>query len=267
MLSARPSIVVRNEALGSESEMDSAPAGRSPAYGVVTQFRSSSQRTAWMTRRGPPDSCDPEISSMSVSPPGSFVVTVMPAVRPASAGAGAARTGTAVAATPARPRVGRRALRMTAPGRAAVLGRLVDARRHGQVRPNLLPNISVYEPDACGEGGRAVVAEVASLELTPAAARRSVDTLGGEAFAELYREHFGPLSGYATALTGDPAVAVEVAQEAFTRLLARWRRVRDPRAWLFFVATNLTRDPSPSLTRDRDLSERAAARFARAVPA
>jgi RNA polymerase sigma-70 factor, ECF subfamily len=112
-----------------------------------------------------------------------------------------------------------------------------------------------------------VVAEVASLELAAAPHRTAVDTLGGEAFAELYREHFGPLSGYATALTGDPAVAVDVAQEAFTRLLARWRRVRDPRAWLFFVATNLTRDHWRSLTRDRDLSERAGAHLSPSSPA
>lgn len=112
-----------------------------------------------------------------------------------------------------------------------------------------------------------MVAEVASLELTAAPTRGPADTLGGEAFAELYREHFGPLSGYATALTGDPAIAVDVAQEAFTRLLSRWRKVRDPRAWLFFVATNLTRDHWRSLTRDRDLSERAGAQLAPAVPA
>src|SRR5205807_5222430 len=59
-------------------------------------------------------------------------------------------------------------------------------------------------------------------------------------------------------LVGDQAAAVDIAQEAFTRLLARWRKVRDARAWLFFVATNLSRDHWRSVTRDRELSDRAA---------
>jgi RNA polymerase sigma-70 factor (ECF subfamily) len=74
------------------------------------------------------------------------------------------------------------------------------------------------------------------------------------AFAQVYRLHFGPLSGYALALTGDQGAAVDVAQEAFTRLYVRFRRVRDPRAWLFFVATNLARDHWRRSTRDRDLT-------------
>ena len=113
-----------------------------------------------------------------------------------------------------------------------------------------------------------MVAEVGPLELGGAARLDTpADVLGGEAFAELYRTHFGPLSGYATALTGDPVVAVDVAQEAFTRLLARWRRVRDARAWLFYVATNLTRDHWRSVTRDRDLSQRAGAHLSSSAPA
>ena len=130
-----------------------------------------------------------------------------------------------------------------------------------QVRPNLLPNLSVYDADRTGEGV-SVAAELAAVELaTPARPDPDADALGGEAFAEIYREHFGPLSGYATALTGDAGTAVDIAQEAFTRLLARWRRVRDARAWLFFVATNLSHDYWRSVTRDRELSDRAAARM------
>ena len=103
-----------------------------------------------------------------------------------------------------------------------------------------------------------MAAEVGQLELTGVPARRATaDSLGGEAFAELYRVHFGPLSGYAASLVGDQGAAVDIAQEAFTRLLARWRKVRDARAWLFFVATNLSRDYWRSVTRDRDLSDRA----------
>jgi RNA polymerase sigma-70 factor (ECF subfamily) len=111
--------------------------------------------------------------------------------------------------------------------------------------------------------------EPTKLALTPQPAQPSARplTLGGEAFAELYRTHFGPLSGYAAALTGDPVAAVDIAQEAFTRLLARWRRVRDARAWLFFVATNLTRDYWRGVVRDRELTERAGANHHFEAPA
>jgi RNA polymerase sigma-70 factor, ECF subfamily len=110
-----------------------------------------------------------------------------------------------------------------------------------------------------------VAAEVGALELSGGPrcddTLDAADALGGAAFAELYRTHFGPLSGYAAALTGDAAAAMDIAQEAFTRLLAKWRGVRDARAWLFFVATNLTRDHWRGVTRDRDLTERAGARL------
>ena len=115
-----------------------------------------------------------------------------------------------------------------------------------------------------------MAAEVVGLELTgprPDELSAPVPALGGEAFAELYRTQFGPLSGYAAALTGDPVAAVDIAQEAFTRLLARWRRVRDARAWLFFVATNLTRDYWRGVIRERELTERAGASHRFAAPA
>ncbi|MDT7798671.1 MAG: hypothetical protein QOI78_2104 [Actinomycetota bacterium] len=113
-----------------------------------------------------------------------------------------------------------------------------------------------------------MTAEVGQLELAgPSRPLDGVNSLGGEAFTHLYRTQFGPLSGYAGSLTGDPTVAVDIAQEAFTRLLAKWRSVRDPRAWLFFVATNLTRDHWRSVIRDRDVSERAGADLTRTTPA
>ncbi len=80
-----------------------------------------------------------------------------------------------------------------------------------------------------------------------------VDVRASDDFEVLYAAHFGPLSGYALSLVGDAQVAVDVAQEAFTRLLARWRSVRDPRAWLYFVATNLARDHWRGAVRDRAL--------------
>lgn len=79
-----------------------------------------------------------------------------------------------------------------------------------------------------------------------------------EDFEALYAAHFGPLSGYLLSLVGDSGVAVELAQEAFTRLLARWLSVRDPRAWVFFVGTNLARDHWRSTARDRALAHQSA---------
>jgi RNA polymerase sigma-70 factor (ECF subfamily) len=74
-------------------------------------------------------------------------------------------------------------------------------------------------------------------------------------FGHFYREHFGRLSGYALSLLGDPGQATDVAQEAMTRLFARWGRVRDPRAWVYFVATNLSTDQWRRAQRERALGD------------
>ena len=58
-------------------------------------------------------------------------------------------------------------------------------------------------------------------------------------FAALYATEFTRLAGYLTSLTGDPEVAREAAQEAFTRLFARWRKVQEPRGFVYVVGTNL----------------------------
>lgn len=102
-----------------------------------------------------------------------------------------------------------------------------------------------------------MAAELMGSELGGAGALAGLVAVAEDAVEVLYRAQFGPLSGYAQSLTGDPAVAVDIAQEAFTRLLVRWRSVRDARAWLFFVATNLARDYWRGVARDRDLTDRA----------
>ena len=112
-----------------------------------------------------------------------------------------------------------------------------------------------------------MTAQVATLDGGAAVSAPAEAARDEAAFAELYRQHFGPLSGYALALTGDRGTAVDVAQEAFTRLYVRFRRVRDPRAWLFFVATNLSRDHWRRSTRDRDLTSALTPLTARADPA
>ena len=81
--------------------------------------------------------------------------------------------------------------------------------------------------------GRAPAVEDALPSLPGVSARAETD------FAALYATEFPKVAGYLTSLTGDPDVAREATQEAFTRLFARWRRVQEPRAFVYVVGTNL----------------------------
>lgn len=74
-----------------------------------------------------------------------------------------------------------------------------------------------------------------------------------ESFAELYSRTYRPLTAYCYGLLGEPQVAADVAQEAFTRLFARVLTVREPKAWLYLVATNLCRDVWRSEEKQRQL--------------
>ena len=74
-----------------------------------------------------------------------------------------------------------------------------------------------------------------------------------EQFQQTYRAHFPALSGYCSSLVGDRDVGAELAQEAFARLFARWRGVRDPRTFLFFIGTNLATDHWRKRKRDASL--------------
>jgi RNA polymerase sigma factor (sigma-70 family) len=78
-----------------------------------------------------------------------------------------------------------------------------------------------------------------------------------ERFAQLYAVMYRPLTAYCFRLVGDQSTAADVAQEAFTRLFARVITVRDPRAWLYLVATNLCRDVWRHNEKQRALVERA----------
>ena len=62
-----------------------------------------------------------------------------------------------------------------------------------------------------------------------------------ERFRALYRAEFPRVAGYAYRLTRDSEQADDIAQEAFTRLLSRFVGVREPRAYVFHIATNLAR--------------------------
>ena len=63
-----------------------------------------------------------------------------------------------------------------------------------------------------------------------------------EDVARVFHEHYGALAGWCAGLTGSHQIGEEIADEAFIRLLSRWRAVREPRAYLYTVAGNLTRD-------------------------
>ena len=78
-----------------------------------------------------------------------------------------------------------------------------------------------------------------------------VSAAAAREFAELYSSEFSRLAGYLTAITGDIDLAREAAQEAFTRLFARWRSVREPRGFLYVVATNLCRQHWRQTGRER----------------
>jgi RNA polymerase sigma-70 factor (ECF subfamily) len=58
-------------------------------------------------------------------------------------------------------------------------------------------------------------------------------------FAALYATEFPRLAGYLTSLTGDPEVGRGATQEAVTPLFARWRKVQEPRGFVYVVGTNL----------------------------
>lgn len=75
-------------------------------------------------------------------------------------------------------------------------------------------------------------------------------------FADLYADLFPELCGYCRALLRDDGAGFDCAQEAFVRLLARWRGVDDPRGFLFLVATNIVRDEWRRQARDRRLATR-----------
>ena len=68
------------------------------------------------------------------------------------------------------------------------------------------------------------------------------ETSREDAFSALWSAHYAPLAGWIATLVGDRETARDMAAEAFTRLLGRWRRVDDPRGFLYVVATNLVRD-------------------------
>ena len=70
-------------------------------------------------------------------------------------------------------------------------------------------------------------------------------------FSAFYRETFGELAGYAWSLTRDPNVGDELAQEALTRVYARWGLLREPRPYAYRIVSNLARDRWRAEQRER----------------
>lgn len=70
-------------------------------------------------------------------------------------------------------------------------------------------------------------------------------------FAAFYTATYGDLAGYGWSLTRDPHVGDELAQEAMTRVYARWSVMREPRPYAYRVVTNLVRDRWRAETRER----------------
>ncbi len=77
-----------------------------------------------------------------------------------------------------------------------------------------------------------------------------------EAARALWAEHYPRLAGWCASLVGDVDVAHDIAADSFERLLARWTRVEDPRAYLYVIATNRVRDHWRRQRRDRELTDK-----------
>jgi RNA polymerase sigma-70 factor (ECF subfamily) len=85
-----------------------------------------------------------------------------------------------------------------------------------------------------------------------------------EEFSDLYLAEYAGVASYCWRLLRDRDLADETAQEAFTRLFAKWVRVRQPRHYVYRIATNLIRDSWNSRQRQEDAAE--AARCAADTP-
>ena len=93
-----------------------------------------------------------------------------------------------------------------------------------------------------------------SVEAAPAAARRAEER-DVAAFRELYATEYPRVARYAYQLVRNADLAAELAQEAFTRLLPRWRRVREPQRYVYRIVTNLARDAWKDASRDQAHAE------------
>jgi RNA polymerase sigma-70 factor (ECF subfamily) len=98
-------------------------------------------------------------------------------------------------------------------------------------------------------------AEPTSLEPTPLELPDPVIRLDrrrdDDPMAELFTAHYARLAGWCSRLVGDEQLAHEIASEAFTRLLSKWRGVDDVRGYLYVTASNIVKDHWRRLERER----------------
>jgi RNA polymerase sigma-70 factor (ECF subfamily) len=71
-----------------------------------------------------------------------------------------------------------------------------------------------------------------------------------EEFRHFYAEEYPAVAGYCLTLTGDRALADEIAQEALVAVYLRWTRLGTPRGYAFRVASNLARAHWKRSTRE-----------------
>ncbi len=70
---------------------------------------------------------------------------------------------------------------------------------------------------------------------------------------------YARVAGYCYRLVGDEQLAHDLAQEAFVRLFGRWFDVREPRAYIYVLATNLARREWRTRSAERAALARVAA--------
>ncbi len=102
---------------------------------------------------------------------------------------------------------------------------------------------------------------VTNLQVSSAPAV-AMETQGGlelSTFEDFYAETYRDLTAYCWQLVRDVELSHDMAQECFTRLLGRWIKVREPRAYLFHIATNLARETWRSQARSTATVESLAA--------
>ena len=73
-------------------------------------------------------------------------------------------------------------------------------------------------------------------------------------FEEFFAATWSDAVGYCAGSCRSRVLGEELAQEAFSRVYARWPLLREPRAYLFRVATNLCRRQARASSRDAQMS-------------
>lgn len=76
------------------------------------------------------------------------------------------------------------------------------------------------------------------------------DRVSGD-FVDFYRRTYSDLASYAWTLTRDAHVGDELAQEALSRVYARWPFAKDARPYAYRIVTNLARDRWRAQQRER----------------